>query len=259
MQKNLTQPVILRHYGLMDTKQAAPIPRQESTASRIRARILAEGERFWTYQDFDAFPLGTAAQALSRLTKEGILQRTGKGLYYRPRQTSLGKSRPSQARTAELSAKHKLYPTGIAAANILGFTTQNAARPQYATSGTNTPTKLHGSKVYTRRPVERDNLSIEDGALLEFLRARGNTSELSAEQTARKLVKELQDRKRFERIATAAQSEPPRVRAMLGAIAEETKQPKPIIESLRQSLNELSRFDFGLLRALKYAQQWQAK
>jgi hypothetical protein len=168
----------------MATKQTAPIPRQDSTASRIRARILAEGERFWTYQDFDAYPLGTAAQALSRLTKEGILERTGKGLYYRPRQTSLGKSRPSQARNAELSAKHKLYPSGIAAANILGFTTQNAARPQYATSGTNTPTKLHGSKVYTRRPVERDNLSTEDGALLEFLRARGNTSELSAEQTA---------------------------------------------------------------------------
>jgi hypothetical protein len=247
------------HYGLMATKQRAPIPRQESTASRIRACILADGERFWTYKDFDVFPLGTAAQALSRLTKEGILQRTGKGLYYRPRQTSLGKSRPSQARTAELSAKHTLHPSGIAAANILGFTTQNAARPQFATSGTNAPTKFHGSKVYTRRPVERDNLSIEDGALLEFLRARGNTSELSAEQTARKLVKELRDQKRFQRIATAARAEPPRVRAMLGAIAEETKQPKPVIESLRQSLNELSRFDFGLLRALKYAERWQAK
>jgi hypothetical protein len=46
---------------------------------------------------------------------------------------------------------------------------------------------------------------------------------------------------------------------MLGAIGEQLGQPENHLAELRESLNPLSRFDFGMLTALAYARPWQAK
>jgi len=56
-----------------------------SIAKKVRARIEAGGERVWRLTDFENMPFMAAAQALSRLFRLGIIQRLGKGLYYRPR------------------------------------------------------------------------------------------------------------------------------------------------------------------------------
>src|SRR6185437_6885630 len=50
-----------------------------------------------------------------------------------------------------------------------------------------------------------------------------------------------------------------RVRAMLGAIGEQIGQPGSVLAELREGLNPLSRFDFGILAALAYARRWLAK
>ena len=63
----------------------------------------------------------------------------------------------------------------------------------------------------------------------------------------------------FERLLEVSRTEPPRVRAVLGAIGEQIGQPESRLSELRESLNPLSRFDFGILAALAYARQWQAK
>lgn len=236
-----------------------PLPTKESAASKIRHEIEEGGERIWTYADFDMIPMTAIAKTLSRLVQEGLITRAGKGLYYRSRETVFGTSRPSQHALLESSSRHKLYPSGISAANILGFTTQNAARPQYATAGPAKPTKLSDMKVFTRRSTARETLTINEAALLEFLRARAAWSELNPAETVHRLIKLLRDRGTFKRIAEAAIEEPPRVRAILGAIGQETRQPKNLLALLHNSLNPLSRFDFGPLRALKYAKEWQAK
>lgn len=46
---------------------------------------------------------------------------------------------------------------------------------------------------------------------------------------------------------------------MLGAIGQELGIDLSLLSLLRDSLNPLSRFDFGHLSMLKYAKQWQAK
>ena len=46
---------------------------------------------------------------------------------------------------------------------------------------------------------------------------------------------------------------------MLGALGQEASVPAELLAPLRQSLNPLSRFDFGALRALDHAMEWQAK
>ena len=190
------------------------------------------------------------------------MRRLGKGLYYRPRQTAFGPSRPNPAVIRSLPLRQReVFPAGIAAANLLGFTTQNPARIELATDGPSLPRLFLGKDtvIHTRRPAAWRTLSETDAALLDFLRNRGESSELSPEETVEKLLEYFREPGRFERLLKVAASEPPRVRAMLGAIGQQLGQPESRLAKLRESLNPLSRFDFGILAALAHAREWQAK
>jgi len=231
-------------------------------ASQVRQRIQAGGERLWTLEDFPDLPFSAVAQALSRLTRAGAVDRLSKGVYYRPRQTPFGKSRPHPAAMRELALRRKnFFPSGTLAANFLGFTTQNPSRGELATDAASLPRKLIGEDtvVHSRRPPSWSKLSEHDAAMLDFLRQAGRSSELSPEATTRRLLKLLSEQRRFERLLEVADTEPPRVRAMLGAIGQQIGACPKALERLRQSLNPLSRFDFGMLTELQHARQWQAK
>lgn len=197
--------------------------------------------------------------ALSRLAREGFVRRERKGVYYRPRPTPFGMSLPSGSASAALALRAPVHPAGLTAANVLGFTTQNPARLEYATPAHDPPRALADANVRTRRPASREGLPVEDGALLEFLRDRGRSSDLSPEATYERLYQLLRDPSRFARLARAALDEPPRVRAMLGALGTEVGADEAALRRLRKSLNPLSRFDFGLLRGLPHAREWQAQ
>ncbi len=100
--------------------------------------------------------------------------------------------------------------------------------------------------------TRRDHPAIGQGNLRSFA-----TNDLWAS-----LAKQLQHFREtgcFERLLKIASTEPPRIRAILGAIAEQLGKPKAQLAGLRQSLNPLSRFDFGHLQTLAYAKTWQAK
>lgn len=233
-----------------------------SVADNIQKQIEAEGERIWRLADFKGLSFTAVAQTLSRLCRQGIIQRISKGLYYRSEPTVFGPSIPSQNQIYNLAIQRKgIFPAGIAAANLLGFTTQNPARPEIATYRLSLPRFMIGKKtiIHTRRPESWKELSKKDAALLDFLRQGGKDSELSSQETAYKLLKHFREKGQFERLAQIADSEPPRVRAILGAIGQELRRKKSLLAHLKDSLNPLSKFDFGNLVALKYAKEWQAK
>jgi hypothetical protein len=243
-------------------KGLATVPASPPIASSVRQRIERGGEKLWRLQDFHDLPFTAVAQALSRLAREGTLERLSKGIYYRTRETMFGKSRPNPATIRELSSKNKpIFPSGIAAANLLGFTTQTAKHGEVATSAPSLPRKLMGEDtiIHTRRPQAWAHLSDIDAALLDFLRQGGKTSELSPEKTIRRAIALLSQDGRLERLLTIADSEPPRVRAILGAIGEQLSSPPAPLRRLRDSLNPFSRFDFGLFAGLRHAHKWQAK
>jgi hypothetical protein len=245
----------------MDTR-ARPAKASRQTAKRIRRRIEDGGERLWRFEDFPDAPVSAVAQALSRLTRQGELRRISKGVYYRSRETTFGQSIPNPAAVQELaSARKPLFPAGLAAANLLGFTTQASGRGEVATSGYRLPRKLLGTDtvVYTRRPEAWAGLSATDAALLDFLRRAGRTSELSPSATARRVVALCGERGRFARLLAVARTEPPRVRALLGAIGEQLGKRASSLKPLRDSLNPVSRFHFGMRQGLSPAQRWQAK
>jgi hypothetical protein len=231
------------------------------TAS-IRQRIENGGERVWRLKDFRDLPFTAVAQALSRLTRTGSLERLSKGLYYKTRETAFGRSRPNPAAIQKLASEHKaVFPSGLAAANLLGFSTQTGSQNEVSTSALSLPRKLIGQDtvIHARRPEAWKNLSPADAGLLEFLRAGGRTSELSPERTTQRTLTLLGEKGCFERLLKVADSEPPRVRAMLGAIGEQLGKNIEDLQHLHGSLNPFSKYDFGLLAGLPNAKKWQAK
>ena len=244
----------------MGTRTTSPGPRQ--IARLVRERIEHGGERIWRLEDFRDLPFSGVARALSRLAHLGMIERLSKGIYYRSRQTTFGKSLPSPTAIQKLASQRKgIFPSGISAANLLGFTTQTARRGEVATSALSLPRKLLGADtvIHTRRPEAWANLSDEDAALLDFLRRAGRTSELPPDKTIRRTMNLLTEKGRFQRLAKIAASEPPRARALLGAFGEQIGVKPVLLGALRASLNPLSRFDFGVFSGLPNAPHWQAK
>jgi hypothetical protein len=232
------------------------------TSALVRQRIEKGGERLWRFEDFSDQPFPAVAKALSRLTQDGMIERLSKGTYYRTRETAFGKSRPNPAHIQKLASKNvRLFPAGVTAANLLGFSTQNPKRNELATCASSVPRKLIGMDtiVHTRRPQSWEKLSELDAALLDFLRNSGKTGEFSARETVEKTLSLLWQDGRYQRLAKIAADEPPRVRAMLGALGEMMGADRRTLSTLHSSLNALSRFDFGVYSALPNAKTWCAK
>ncbi len=253
---------MLRFYFQIMRTTGKPSARPRQVKQSVLQRIERGGDRLWTLEDFRDLPFMAVAQALSRLTREGRVERLSKGLYYRHRETVLGKSKPNPSSLRKLAAKHKtLFPSGLAAANLLGFTTQVPKEGKLATTALSLPRKLIGDNtlVHTRRPQAWAILSGKDAAFLDFLRHGARLSELSPEETIRRSLMLLSERGRLGRLLKIAGTEPPRVRALLGALAEQLGTKRSNLQRLRSSLNPLSRFDFGMLKTLPNARDWQAR
>ena len=213
-------------------------------------------------EDVEGASPAAASKALARLAEQGTLKRVAKGVYHAPKKTLLGTSKPSTAAMVSKTLKGKTRPTGATAANLLGLSTQVPARPELVVYGSNPPTHAEGARVHLRRGARPHPLPDLEGALLEFLRDRGAYAETDGSETVARLTKILKSNlteTRRRRLREAAQDEPPRVRAALGALLAHAGLSKSLWEPLRASLNPLTKFDFGLLRDLPNAREWQAR
>jgi len=102
------------------------------------------GERLWRFEDFPEAPIyGRGGKALSRLTRQGSSNGLSKRGLLPRRQTAFGKSLPSPAALPEacVSMPDGFFRSGIAAANLLAFTTQSAKRGEVATTALSLPRK----------------------------------------------------------------------------------------------------------------------
>ncbi len=235
--------------------------RKQSSAAEIRSRLTdSYSGQFVAIGDFPDLPPSAVASTFSRMSHSGDLKRVQKGLYYMPEQTELGPTTYTAGEAFMRLVKEPVFPAGTAAANTLGFSTQNPMRPVLATPAHNIPTVLGDAIVYPRRPDAWKKLASNEGAVLSFLRDRGKYSELTSEQTCAKLLDTFHDEPAlFKKLVDVAESEPARVRAMLGAIGEALGEDKTLLDKLKATLSPFSKYDFGTLSALKYAKYWQAQ
>lgn len=143
---------------------------RDSVAGKARHRVSrATPGTFFRRHDFEGGDRAVES-ALSRLAAEGELVRVRKGLYYRGKHTRFGMTHSSTLEAAIAVGGRGSGPSGVAAAQMLGLTTQVPATVELAVPGP-PPEPMKGirfrSRPYSRR--ERRLTPIEV-AVLEVLR-----------------------------------------------------------------------------------------
>ena len=164
-----------------------------TVSDKILSRLYGSRGSVWSAKDF--LDLGTRAsvdQALRRLTLAGKIRRVARGLYDFPRAGAIVSQRaPDPRAVAKAAARARgahIVPTGAAAANALGLTTQVPARADYLTDGPSKQIDLNGRRVRLKRvsPKRLANAGTA-GAVIEAFRYLGQdaVSRLSNADLAR--------------------------------------------------------------------------
>ena len=249
-------------------------PRARSTAHAVRSRILrGGGDRLWTYADFPRLDRMAVAAALSRLARAGDITRIRRGVYYRPKGTRFGASRPDPATLVDAVLRQRgtrWVLSGPGEYNRLGLTTQVASAVTRATGSRVPRAPVPGVAVYTaERPLGRQRgIRPAERTALDALRDVTRIPDASPGEVLRRLKALLRSRQLdFARLARFARAEPPRVRALLGALGTDLRAegaarsvPASVLAALRAGLNPLTAFRLpGADGVLRHAAAWRIK
>lgn len=147
-------------------------------------------------------------EALSRLAKEGVIRRLGRGMYDYPRQhLALGPVPADPDLVAAALARKtgsQIQNSGARAANALGLSTQVVARPIYLTNGRYRSVQVGGQTIELRHASPRSMAGAgrTEGMVIQALRHLGpdHIDAVIVEQLKRTLT---------EREKTALQREAP--------------------------------------------------
>lgn len=182
-------------------------------ASTITKRIRAK-QRGWVFTPKDFLDVGTRAsvdQTLSRLVKKGVIRRLDRGVYDFPKlHPTLGTLSPSADNLAQaISAQtgDTVFPSGAAAANFLGLSTQVPAKPVYMTNGLSRTKKVAGRTIvlkHAKVPI-MDRLSRRANFTLQALSYLGKDN--IDDQTILQCAKRL-DNQDLKGLSTAASQVP---------------------------------------------------
>ena len=249
--------------------------KDNSIAHAVATRVRRGGEdRLWTYADFPGVGRSALAAALSRMVKAKDLTRVRRGVYYRPKATLFGVSRPDPEALVDAVLRARgegTVASGAGALNRLGLTTQVSGVVTRATRRRAAPTPVGRVTLYsTPRPIDaQQGIRPDERAALEALRTITRIPDARPEDVLRRLGMLMRSGDLdFARLARFARPEPPRVRALLGALGEELREahlgrrvPVTILDELRASLNPLTSFTVRGARAAlpRAAAAWRIK
>jgi hypothetical protein len=111
-----------------------------ATDIRMRIKNLPEGKTFgYNNLRIAREDYTTAAKALERLQKQGVIKKVSKGVFYKPEQTVFGELKPDYSELLRSylfeNGKRIAYETGASLYNRMGLTTQLAFRIKIASRG----------------------------------------------------------------------------------------------------------------------------
>ncbi|MGF7232924.1 DUF6088 family protein [Arachidicoccus sp.] len=225
-------------------------------ATQIRNRIkqLPESKTFG-YSDLRIAKedYSTAAKALERLQKSGVLKKVSKGIFYKPKQTVFGELQPEydeQLRPYLFeNGKRIAYETGTSLYRKLGLTTQMAFTIKIASRGkriTINRGSLKANAVKSYTEVTENNY--EALGLLDAFKDIKQIPDTSTSQATKRLSSILKglDKKQTETLIKYALLYPSRVRALVGAILQNIGYKSNALDNLKQSLNPLTTIKLGI-------------
>lgn len=194
----------------------------------------------------------TAAKALERLQKKGIIKKIAKGVFYKPEQTVFGELQPDYNEQLRpylfKNGKRIAYVTGASLYNQLGLTTQVAFRIKIASRSN----RISINRGALKADAVKSYAEVTDAnyELLGFLDTIKDIRRISDSSTGKSVkilsskIKNL-DEKQLAEMVKYALLYPPRVRALVGAILENSKSRVHTVK-LKESLNPLTNFKLGL-------------
>lgn len=195
----------------------------QAIAARVRARIEAEGDRFWRPDDFAALPARAVDRALSRLAAENELRHIRRGLYWRGHKSPFGMSRPAPEQTvAAVVGRVAVGPASVSAANALGLSSQVSPVETIAVP-VRPPMPFDTIRFVDRTSRHArltEALTSREVALLEVLQDWGDLVELDAPTAQSKIARLLRGDLRPQSLARGARDEPPQVRERLRYLLE---------------------------------------
>jgi hypothetical protein len=154
----------------------------QSVDSKIVSRIYGTG-RGWAFSQSDFADLGTRAavdKSLQRLAAKGTIRRVMRGLYDYPEYSKrlkviMGPNVDQVARALARKFRWSIQPTGMAALNVLGLSTQVQGRYAYMSDGPNRKYNLDGKELtFVHTAVRDSGFKLRESALLvEGLKALG--------------------------------------------------------------------------------------
>jgi hypothetical protein len=139
---------------------------------------IREKKRGWVFTPKDLLDLASRSAVdniLSRLTKSNFIRRIDNGIYDFPSyDKQIGILSPGVDGLARVMAKksgNNIFPSGAAAANLLGLSTQVPGKPVYLTNGPSKSKKV-GHRTITLKHAKIplvDNISFEANLALQAL------------------------------------------------------------------------------------------
>lgn len=239
---------------------------RSSVMQKVRKQVetLAPGQLI-TYADLglgsDQF--AAVAAALSRLYKQGVLQRFARGTYFRPKQTRFGDLQPSQATIVEaLTTKQGRpagYASGAAVYNQLGFTTQVPGEVVIATPRPRRSLPQRVRFVLGQAPKRPGDVPLLQ--LLDVLRDVKRIADTTPDQVVGRLRLQLAslDEAARQRLTWLARKAAARARALLGALLE-LQGDSPNAARLHKTLNQVTSYQVGISpQALPNRESWRIR
>jgi hypothetical protein len=222
---------------------------------QIRKKIknMPESEPFG-YVDLgiDATDFFTAAKALERLQKKGVIKKVSKGVFYIPRQTVFGELGPDSKgilnRYLFEDGKRIAYETSFSLYNSLCLTTQMAFKIKIAT--TKKRIKINQGSLQVSSQKSYVEVTDTNYVLLGYLDALKDIKRIpdcSVKQavTRMQFLIQLLSKNEQEEMVQCALFYPARTRALLGAILENLES-KVKLKALKNSLNPLTKIQIGI-------------
>lgn len=240
-----------------------------AVTQKIRTKInkFKDGTTF-KYDDLSIEPneFNAAAKAIERLVEKQKIKRISTGIFYKPKQSAFGELKPNEIELLKpylfQNGKRIAYITGISLYNRMGLTTQLpkkikiASRDKQIRIQTDT---IIASPVKSYVDVSEKNYYLLE--ILDALKDFKNIPDVDKKQAIKIIsntINKLDDSEK-KRLIKCALAYPPRARAFLGALLENSNNSSNL-NLLKNSLNPLSEYDFGLNKInLPTVEKWNLK
>lgn len=226
-----------------------------TTAKKIADKIEElPKDRTFGYADLPIFPeeFMTAAKAMERLQKKGVIRKLSKGVFYKPKVTAFGELKPSDTEVLRpylfRDGKRIAYITGASLYNQLMLTTQVPATYKIASVDKRIYIdrgKVRAKPVKSYAPVTDKNYKLL--GLLDAMKDLNSIPDVDKRSAILIFLSRLKEMetKELKELVRYALLYPPRARALLGALLEQLNMGIDL-KGLKDSLNPLSTYNFNL-------------